>query len=249
VNRLNLKPALRYQLTTMSKAAAMVFAIVFAVAIFLHFLVGFFIEPETTVNIAGIVSTEADETFETFIRVNQVNFGFVAIIFLFVAGVGGIREDLKLMLQHGMGRRTVYVSTLLGSLISSAALGIFCELLNLVTVFSISGLNFQGGFFSGVLLHTLSFFLAWQLGTLISMIYYRLETMQKIIFSVLGGALIVFGIPRTITRLLTHDAGAFEATLINIFTNPFVLVLPILVCGVLAATGNFLLLRRAQVRE
>jgi len=246
VNRLNLKPALRYQLTSMSKAAAMVFAIVFAVAVFLHVIVGVFIEPEATINIAGIASTEVDETF---IRVNQVNFGFVAIIFLFVVGVGGIREDLKLMLQHGMGRRTVYVSTLLGSLISSAALGIFCELLNLVTVFSISGLNFQGGFFSGVLLHTLSFFLAWQLGTLISMIYYRLETMQKIIFSVLGGALIVFGIPRTITRLLTHDAGAFEATLINIFTNPFALVLPILVCGVLAATGNFLLLRRAQVRE
>ncbi|NLM77065.1 MAG: hypothetical protein GX173_03150, partial [Ruminococcaceae bacterium] len=40
-------------------------------------------------------------------------FGFAAAIFLFISGIVAIREDLRLFMQNGIGRKTTFVIQIL----------------------------------------------------------------------------------------------------------------------------------------
>ena len=248
MNTMRLKPALHYHLDYMARASlstlGIVSAIVFVLSLFVSVTT---VDDGTDITIAflGNVNIGGNVIF---------NAGSVIVIMLFVVGIAGIREDIKFLLQHGMGRYTVYFSTLWSSLISSAALGLSCEILNLIwnawPAFPASGIVFpNGGFFSGWILHTLCFFLAWQLGMLLSLIYYRLSRTGQIVFSVAGVAFLVFALPNIILSILGDEVGVLDAIFFNYPQNPLTLMMVALLGGVLSAGGNFLLIRRAQIRE
>lgn len=252
MKNMRLKPAMRYQLEYMLDAFLSIMGVTVLIMIAMFILgVTFGAEAETEMNILVIGSVNIG---------GMGNFSFnmasIMVMALFIIGIAGIREDIKMFLQHGMGRYTVYFSTLFAALVCGALMGLFFQLLNLLyyhwPVFPARGLGFQGsGFFSGWLWHMGVLFFAWQLGTLISLIYYRLSGRQAVIFSVAAGGLMLFVLPGFIGRLVsfvtsnvagqavfTPAPGGFGSRLTAIFFF-----------GMLSAGLNFLLIRRAQVRE
>jgi len=258
MTRLRLWPAMRYQLDYMLKNAlatiGIICAILLIISIFASFTTGDGDSGTVSLNIIGIL----DFDFEATIMVFSV--GAILVFMFFIVGIAGIREDFKFYLQHGMGRRTTYLSTLFSSLIVGAGWGLICQLLTLFfntwAWFPATGLALPTeNFFLGWLLHTLVLFFCWQFGTALSLIYYRLNKMGKIIFSVAGVALIIFVIPNIINNIIDlilpdiGDAAEIGAALTAFFGNPLNLSLIILALGAISALANFLLLRKAQARE
>jgi len=200
--------------------------------------------------------------FFTTITVNDVNvtgsgIGGVGFFHLLIIGISGIREDLRFFLQHGISRRTTFFSHLYSSFICSIALGLFCELFNLVShnLFGFtrydSAITIQSFFISWLSL-ACTFFFAWQIGSLISLIYYRLGKMQQVVFTVTVIAMIVYGFSSGIRFLVgsAYDLGDFIQTLIENSPGFFSVGVWVgLLLGILAAVGNFLLLRRVQIKE
>jgi len=106
------------------------------------------------------------------------------------------------------------------------------------------------GFFMSWFLNIGIFFFTWQLGTVISLIYYRLNRMGQIIFSVAAGGIILFGVPNIVVRHVLRDGfDAFMEAVSNALVNPANLTLFVFLIGVLAAAFNFMLIRRAEVKE
>ena len=246
MNNMRLFPAMRYQLSYMARGALITLGILCAVFFALGLIMVINDVTEGAINI-GVISVNGNVSF-------HFNSGAVMAITIFIFGIVGIREDLKLFLQHGIGRYTTYFSSLFSSLIIGVALGLLLELLNLAaalwSAFSAQTPAFSvGGFISGWLLHTGGLFFAWHFGALISLIYYRLQKIQQIIFSVAGVAILVFALPRALSRFFGEDSTALERALRSITATPLSLVCLIFFIGAFAAAANFLLLRRAQVKE
>jgi len=186
----------------------------------------------------------------------NVGIGGVGFVHLLVAGIAGIRSDLRFFIQHGISRRTTFFSNLYGSLICSVVLGLFCEFVYLVTGHLLRNINGVSAFatqnfFSGWMTHAAFFFFACQIGALISLIYYRLNKMQQIIFSVTAIAALVFGfsyIIRLVVGIAVLDSliQGFVESAVG-FTGITIWVM--LLLGALAAAGNYLLMRRVQIKE
>ena len=257
MNNLRIKQALHYQLDYMLKAALWVLGIIGAIIIILSVIVQVAVSGEAGNYVADLGFTNfsigpvASFTF--------FNIGAIITIMLFITGISGIREDLKFFLQHGIGRKTTFLSTLFTSLASGIVLGLICEIATMISdrfpMTIASGLGFVStGFFGGWLLHTLTFFFAWQLGALISLIYYRLGKYQKVIFSVAAIALIMFGLRVSITHLVNFLIPYFpglELTYASVreLITPLGTALITFVLGALTSVGNYLLLRRAPAKE
>ena len=187
----------------------------------------------------------------------RFNLGPIVFFHFLILGIVGIREDLRFFLQHGIGRRTTYFSHLYCSLVSGIAIGLLSVLFDTIWgyVFSFfrDGLAFSiQGLLAGWLMHFIYFFFAWQLGVLISMIYYRLGKLNKVIFSVAAVVTVVYVLPRVIFSL-AGVAGNLRDFIQRIIEIPSILLtytlLVALLLGILAAAGNYLLIRRAPVKD
>jgi len=183
--------------------------------------------------------------------------GGIAFLHLFILGCG-IRSDLKLFLQHGIGRRTTFFNNLLGSFMCAVMLGLLCVIfdviagrwLNTSDYVYITGVP---GFFTGWVVYICSFFFAWQLGALISLIYYRLNGLQKVIFNVLGVAALILIFTGTINYLggITYEFGddMIQSLIDGSVEIATYTALGLLVLAMIAAVGNYFLLRRAPIKE
>jgi len=236
MNNSRLKQTLKYQLSYFGWSSLWVYGISVVVIVTLSLLVTFTVNGSST-SFGGL--------------------GGVAFLHLFILGCG-IRSDLKLFLQHGIGRRTTFFNNLLGSFICAVMLGLFCVIfdviagrwLNTSDYVYITGVP---GFFTGWVGYVCSFFFAWQLGALISLIYYRLGALQKVIFSVLGAAALILMFTGTV-RYIVGITDEFGDGMIRNFIDGSIdimtpIALGLLVLAVIAAVGNYFLLRRAPVKE
>ncbi|MCL2365942.1 MAG: hypothetical protein FWC75_02720 [Oscillospiraceae bacterium] len=251
MNTLKLMPALRYQLDYMVRALLIAFAVMAAIVIF----ISLFITTATFGDAGQVIIDIAPINFH-FETSSFINVGPIFTIMIFITGIVGIREDLRFFLQHGLGRKSTYLSTLLTSLLCGATLALVFELLDLVFVNALwlrfSAVNISGlGYVGGWLLQTLVFFFAWQLGALISLLYYRMSTMVKVIFSVAIIATVVFAVPRLIGDIIdlvfSNSSDMIGGTLSTLFTNPLNIICTILALGIICTLGNFMLIRRAPV--
>ena len=234
MNNMKLYPAMRYQLIYLAETFALMFGI--AAALFIVSQVG--------ITVAGI-------TVDSMLW----NVGTFMLFALFVVGIGGVREDLRLMIQHGIGRRTTYVSTLLSDIVAGAGFGLILELLNVISravpAFPFSGLVFPvEHFLASWLLHIGAFLFARQLGVMISLLYYRMNKMQAIVFSVTAGALFLLGLPRT---FIGRGEEWFEALILTMVESALVipptLRLSAFVICAAVIVANFFLIRNATIRE
>jgi len=238
-----LKQALRYQLSYFGWSSLYVYGIAIAAISIVSLFITTVVYDGNVVNISGI--------------------GGVGFIHLLIVGIAGIRSDLRFFIQHGIGRRTTFFSNLYGSVICSAALGLFCEVFNLISYhwlgFTHYGPAFTSqGFLTNWMMYGFAFFFAWQVGALISLVYYRLNKMQQIILSVIAIATAVFGFSYGIRFLVGADDAFwsnFEDAIQGFFDNLFGFTLGsfamwgVLLVGILAAIGNYLLIRRVQIKE
>jgi len=273
---LRLKPAMRYQLNYMFWASLIAFSIAIAVLVLLTLLVGISSHTETIEIVNELLvdgESIAVDAERIFIDIGPIymdfemapgiffNIGGIFAMMLFIIGIAGTREDLRYFLQHGLSRKTTFIS----SVIISLAIGIAYTLVIELAYLAFSSFNFfpsgnfrstGSGFFGRLSAQTLMFFFAWQFGAFISLLYYRMNKAAKIIFSITAGAIILFAVPRIfaipgvigtiITLALSFDiASTFTGTA----ANPLVTILVFLALSAIVTLGNFLLIRRAPIKE
>ena len=205
---------------------------------------------------AAIIAIGSMITINASDGISITGIGGVGFVHFLIMGIAGIRGDLRFFIQHGISRRTTFFSHFFGSLICSAALGLFCKVFNLI-LYHLPGFAFSGsaftiqGFFTSWMAYIFAFFMAWQVGALISLIYYRLSKMQQIVFSVTAIAIIMLAVSGSIRRLvgLSDDLGLIQTTVENIIHLAGMAVWLALLIGLLAAAGNYILIRRVQIKE
>jgi len=236
MNASRLKQAMHYQLSYFSWSFLYVYGIAVAIVIAIGFMV--------TVNVNDV-------------NISITGIGGVGFVHFLVMGIAGIRSDLKFYIQHGISRRTTFLSHLYASLICAIALGLFCEVFNLIT-YHLLGFVFHGsaftiqGFMTNWMMYAFAFFAAWQVGALLSLIYYRLSKMQQIVFSVAAIAIIVLAFAGGMRHLagLGDDLGDLIRNIIENTIRLTEMAAWIgLLIGLLAAAGNYLLLQRVEVKE
>jgi len=201
---------------------------------------------------------------------NFSGFGIAAAIMMFVIGICTIREDLRLMLQNGMGRRTVFVTELLTIVTVALLLAALGELLVIAGQAVTSGWSnyyitdiFQIVYFSEMGAHltltahiaSMACFFALYVcanlaGMFFSLLFYRLNKAWTIIVAIGAPLLLIFGLPNL---LFWRGNPSFLSTALTklfafSFSTPWTLLLTFAVCAVLIAVVNWLMLRRAPVK-
>jgi len=220
-----------YQLSYMAKSGMYVYGIAIAVVLAIHFFV--------TVSVNNSNITMGIEG--------------VAFVHFLIVGISGIREDLRFFIQHGLSRRTTYLSHLYSSLICSVALALFCLLFNFVTGnllgFNSNSVSGIWSFLVGWVSHVAVFFFAWQLGALISTIYYRLGKIQQVVFTVAVVALGIYVLTNSVIFIVGEETNIIQRIIESAPTLLAPIIWVVLLLGIIAATGNFLLLRRVQIKD
>jgi len=256
MTNLHIRKAMRYQLDYMFKASIWFVGIILVLAI----IASLFISNAVYIQFGFIdidsFTIDANTSFVFF------DVGAAMVLTLFIVGIVGIREDFKFYIQHGMGRRTTFFSTLFISLIMGAAAGLFSELLTLAynqwAFFPASGLRFaftESNFFINWLISALSIFYAWQFGSMLSLIYFRLNKTAKIIFTVAVIAVLAFVIPNTIGFIISivfpfaSDSETVFLGVYGLLSSPANMIMIILTMGVICAVANYFLIRGAQARD
>lgn len=113
--KMNLKPAFRYQFAEFIKSAAIFYAAMIAIIIFvLIHVINFSTDEKDVGSFSGL--------------------GITSAIFMFVLSVAVIRSQIRLSLQFGVSRRTAFVNHLLCCGLLSVILAAAGEILQIVTV-------------------------------------------------------------------------------------------------------------------
>lgn len=177
-----IKPALRYSLSDSMKALAIYYTVIIAI------------------NGIMIILLRLFGSEGSFNGLNMSTF-----IFNFVLGLSTFRQTLLMLLQHGRSRHTVYLATAITATILAVIMSsidmILAMLLNITDRFlsltfdgkAVTGLVGGTGIFMYVNL-MITYLLCGLAGFIISAIYYRMNTFQKIIVSA--------GVPLTILVVL-----------------------------------------------
>jgi len=252
MKRMNLVPAYRYRFGGAMKGAAVFFGIMILMTalVFCSLLYATWKGAEGTINFAA--------------------FGFAAMITMFVTGICTIREDLRLMLQNGVGRRTVFTAELLVILSVSLLLGLAGELLVAVSQIATSHWQnfyiwdiFQLLFFNEMgkdltfAAHIQSMLCSFGLytcanltGIFVSLLFYRLNKVWTIIVAVGTPIFFFIGLPllmawHVIPRCFVDAVGSLVSFSLHSSWN---MLLVFVVTAALTAIMNWLLLHRAPVK-
>lgn len=179
---MTIKPALSYSLSDSMKALAIYYTVIIAINGIMIILLRLF---------------GSDGSFS---GLNMSTF-----IFNFVLGLSTFRQTLLMLMQHGRSRHTVYLATAITATILAVIMSsidmILTMLLNITDRFlsltfdgkAVTGLVDGTGIFMYVNL-MITYLLCGLAGFIISAIYYRMNTFQKIIVSA--------GVPLTILVVL-----------------------------------------------
>ena len=161
----------------------------------------------------GIVTfgsiTRTDGSGEVIMESTTMNFSMPVAIFMFVLAIVSIREDMRLGIQNGAGRGTVFLANTACMLVTSVVLNLAFFIVTAVWNQFDTGVyivDFFGALYTGepffeslddlaissVVLLALSVFLA-ALGTFTSLMYWRLNKLGKWAVSIgIGAAVILF---------------------------------------------------------
>ena len=240
----NFKPAFRYQFGNYIKGSVVVFLIIFLI-----------------VSVALVFSLSF-ETGSSSISVS--GYSFAAVVFLFVMGIVSIRNDLRLCLQFGVSRRTAFLSELLAVIAVSAIIVVAGELLNGIAALLIANNEnfFVGDFYQIIYLRDTSailslgqhsqsalmnfslVFSACLFGMFFSLMFWRLSRTWTIIVAV-AIPLLINLVPMALYKLGVN----FQPFIHWLAASPYYLVLFALALAVFFGIINWLLLRKANIRE
>ena len=197
-------------------------------------------------------------------------FDMAVAIYMFVVGIISVREDLRLFLQNGRGRSTVFLAQIAVALFSSAVLaaasGLMTGLFQLITTSLAPQLEFTslyrlfsaGGGAHGLaaLLETIAFTFfqclpAFLFGMAVSLIYYRLSKLGKVAFSIAVPAVLFVGLPILIgtNPEIAKAFVAFITFVYEFLKTPLAMLAAFaLVSSPILALFSWLLLRKAPIK-
>ncbi len=148
-------------------------------------------------------------------------FEFNTIVFLFVCGLNMFRETFRLSMQNGVPRKTIWTGTVLTFLTVGGGMALIDTVICFVAVnfitpqfgLSVGGLyelmyeersirnSMAQNVFEGFLLNICQYIAALAIGYFITIGYYRMNKIAKIIVSIGASAFIIIVLPILITRL------------------------------------------------
>ncbi len=203
--------------------------------------------------------------FDFHIYVNGVHsngaggFQFGALIFVFVASICTVREDLRLFLQNGVGRKTLFYT----ELFNTALLAILGALISFVTdlIFFIPGwadpydvgyAAFRENFASAPYIQSYAVLLAGlmlaaALGMFISMAFYRMNKAWTIITAV-GVPLVVMNGTAALGMLMVRRFSGVLNMLRTILAMPMLCAAALFGIAVILLIFDWLLMRRAPIK-
>lgn len=213
----------------------------------------------------GIVTfgsiTRTDNSGEVIMETTMMNFSMPVAIFMFVLSIVSIREDMRLGIQNGAGRRTVFLANAVCMFVTSLILNIAFFAMTAVwnqfdtgvyIVDFFGALSNNKPFFesigdlaiSSAVLLALSVFLS-ALGTFTSLMYWRLNRLGKWIVSIGMGAAVILFIDVIIRYAVIAKAlGCFLDWLI---LTPWNLVLSFVILAAAFYVFSALLVRRNSI--
>ncbi len=192
------------------------------------------------------------EVFVNGVSAGGLSFMFASWIFVFVVGICAVREDLRLFLQNGVGRRTLFSVELLHTLLAPIACAVLCVLCDLIL--SIPGLRepalsadvFTGDYFAALGIGTAAMVLAMTLGMFISLSFYRMNRAWTIVCAVGVPVVGVNAAVWLLSRLMARPW--FETFVMNFIQSPMRMSGTFLGLAAVFLACVWLLLRRAPVK-
>ncbi len=195
-------------------------------------------------------------------------FTFSAAIAMFVLGIVTIRENLRLLIQNGVGRKTAILSEFITNLLISFVFAVFGE--TSIYFFAELSKNKQGLNFTdlyelmfesidtvgmpfvehikAVLFMTALFFLVSCGGMLISLVFLRLSKIMKIVVGVGTPILLLILIPISISAFGWFDwLGRALQSVLNFASNPTGAIVVLLSMGIITAIINWFIVQRAAI--
>ncbi|NCB42742.1 MAG: hypothetical protein EOM59_08995 [Clostridia bacterium] len=240
---MKIKTAIQYKYRDSLKSALIFFSIITLVLVAMVIGFGLFQSPNSTVYFSG--------------------YTFAATIMMFVVGVCSIREDLRLYIQNGIARKTVFVVDIAMAVLSAAAIAVGGEIFMLLgRVFSQSvkgffvqdfySLIYAGGsstltFFQhveSVIMASSLMLLAFSGGMFFSLIFYRLNKGWSILIAITIPFILLGVLPVMIFRAYAQVSAwvSFMAA------SSWNLVLVFLAFSSIMLFINWLLTRKIHIR-
>lgn len=187
-----------------------------------------------------------------------------AAITIFVFGICSIREDMRLASQNGVGRNSAFIGAALASLTVALALAVAGELLCVVfglfargmdnvdvrTLYEVLYQNGRTGFverLNSVLVAFSANSMCILFGCLLSMLFYRLTKIWRVLVSVAAPILMFTVLPVALVRAGLLNAS-FVRFLIRVASSPYTFSAAMLILALVNAVLGWLLMRRAPIR-
>lgn len=248
MKRLYNRPVFIYLFTDMLKGMAVFFGIM--VIIYAAFITGWL-----TITAKGF---DGD--------MNLSAYGISCAITLFVVGISTIRENMRLMLQNGIGRKTMFfmqlaaaaaVSCIMaaaGELLTTAAQAIAgsSEKLIISDIFSVVTNNTGSMSFVQHLESILALFIlfvsSYLWGAFLSLMFLRLNKMWTIVVAVGGPVFFTMILPITIEMISERFNLKLSPAVISFFAESSVQLIVSIIFIAAAALFNYLLIKRAPMK-
>ena len=252
----NVKTAVKYRLEESRKSIAVFYIVIIALTALLGFGATGLANGNTTLtlSVGGLESA--------------------TIIFAFVLGVTSFRENFRMMLQNGLSRRTVFISSLISDLLLSVALSLIAAIVNgmaalLISERQIVFISLMQQVYSGryaghgynpqiwgesFLFFFIVFAAALIAGHCISVLYFRMNRAGRIAFSAGVPSFLFIVLPMfdaIVTKgAITSFLGSTFLRAMGIGTqNPYMGMASSLIVVAVFSGIMWLLMRRAVVKD
>lgn len=248
MNTLNIRPTFYYKFSDTIKGVGVFYAVMIMVMFGLMSLVSY-----TASN-----GSKASGSFSAYV--------FAATLTLFIIGISTIREDMRLMLQNGIGRRTIFVTELLVALSVSLLLALAGELLiafgqavtanrsnffitDLYQILYAKGSSVNmslGEHFESIALAFGIYTCANLTGMFISLLFYRLNKIMTLAVAIGVPLLFIFGLPMMLARgpVRRFLGMVFEFAL----SSPWAMLLCFLLVSIFTGIFIWLFMKRAPLK-
>lgn len=261
---MNSKSVYKYQLNDFKKSIMVFYLVIACVFVLIFFSIG---------TMLFTINFEVSESERSVFRISSLE--FASIIFLFVGGLNTFREAFRLSMQNGVSRKSIWTGTVwtfftVGGGMALIDTVIRMGLVNLVASrynvkiqglydFLYSERSMHNGMlqnaFEGFLLNFCLYTAALAIGYFITVAYYRMNKIAKILVSIGVPGLYIFVLPFA-------DALLFKGALTNAFVkailfsfgganggNPYVAMGSGLLISVVFLGLTYLMVRRAPIKD
>lgn len=196
-------------------------------------------------------------------NININGAGISTLIFVFIAGLTAFKAYLKMFLQNGISRLTLYLSAVL----TFAALAFLCALTDSLLSLAFTGrinyssmysLIYERSYIKDLLWSFTFYFLACCFGFFITALYYRMNTLLKVAVSTVVPFSVFIGLPiatviypelnlwKIFTEFIPRILGI---DLVHRTTNPFIAMGSFMLGSVILLALTYPLVRRATLKE